>query len=123
MNQTIQGFVKSNQDFSEKPVLYSTGCSRYLYLNSAIFCEFLCYKRIMNDEKINKIEELIAHQEQQIHDLSDMVVKQGDEIHILKRHIGKLEGKIDLLEEDSNSGDDKGLSVTEIAEMNKPPHY
>lgn len=77
----------------------------------------------MSDEKLNKIEEILAHQEQQIQDLSDMVVHQGDEILALKRYIGKLESKIEILEDSSQSGDEKNLSVTEIAARNKPPHY
>lgn len=77
----------------------------------------------MTNEKLNAIEEVLAHQESQIQDLSDMVVKQGDEIEALKRHIGKLKDKIDILEETSGGGEGEGLSVTEIAEMNKPPHY
>lgn len=77
----------------------------------------------MTEEKLNVIEELIAHQENQIQDLSDMVVKQGDEIEALKSHLTKLEGKIGLLEETAGSGEGEGLSVTEIAAMNKPPHY
>ena len=53
----------------------------------------------MSEEKINKIEETLAHQEQQINDLSDMLIAQGREIDMLKKQVSKLEGKIENIED------------------------
>ena len=71
------------------------------------------------------IEETLAHQEQQIQDLSDMVIRQGDEIVLLNKHILKLNDKIGMMEESASNGgaEGEGLSVSEMAAMNKPPHY
>ncbi|MCB9982976.1 MAG: SlyX family protein [Rhodospirillales bacterium] len=77
----------------------------------------------MNNEALDKIEETLAHQEQQIIDLSDMVITQGRDIDLLKKHIRQLENKIDVLEDEAAIGEDKPLSVTEQAARAKPPHY
>ena len=65
----------------------------------------------MPENKIDNIEEALAHQEQQISDLSDMVIAQGQEISTLKKHIQKLEGKLEDMGEDAGPADQK------------PPHY
>ncbi len=76
----------------------------------------------MTDEKMNKIEETLAHQDQLLQDLSEMVTRQWDEIDMLKKRMGKMQDKIAHLEETA-TGEEEGLSVTEIAARNKPPHY
>ncbi|HOO82177.1 MAG TPA: SlyX family protein [Alphaproteobacteria bacterium] len=75
----------------------------------------------MNNTALNKVEETLAHQEQQINDLSDMVITQGRDIEALKKQIRKLQDKISSSAEDNNN--EKPLSATEYAARNKPPHY
>lgn len=77
------------------------------------------------DDRLAKVEELLAHHEQKIDDLSDVVQRQWDEIDILKKRSAGLQARIGELEDSAKDGggDDKGLSVTEIAARNKPPHY
>lgn len=66
----------------------------------------------MTEEKLNAIEETLAHQEQQIQDLSDMVVTQGREMDTLRKEILKLQGKIENMDE----GEQQPANQ-------KPPHY
>lgn len=68
----------------------------------------------MSNEDITAIQETLAHQEQQISDLSEMIIAQTEEIAALKKHIGKMAGKIESLEDDLASGP---------AADQKPPHY
>ena len=78
------------------------------------------------DDNITSIQEALAYQEQQISDLSEIVITQGKEIEDLKFYIKKLEHKIEVLEEDitEEAEDGKsGLSVSEQAARDKPPHY
>ncbi len=70
----------------------------------------------------NKIEETLAHQEQQIQDLNDVVTKQWAEIDRLTKMLGRLKHKVEEIEV-SKGDDGEGLSVTEEAALNKPPHY
>ncbi len=77
----------------------------------------------MSDNKLENIEEALAHQEKQIRDLSDMVTAQWDQIDILKARLKKMQGKVEELEDSLPEGDNKDLSVTEQAARDKPPHY
>lgn len=71
-----------------------------------------------------KIEETLAHQEQQISELSEIVTRQWEEIELLKKQLARFKDKIEGLEDEINAGSgEKGMSVTEIAARNKPPHY
>lgn len=74
------------------------------------------------DNRTDKIEETLAHQEQQINDLNDIVTKQWNEIDRLTKTIERLGHKVQELET-VKSEDREGLSVTEEAALNKPPHY
>lgn len=76
----------------------------------------------MFEEKMNRIEEALAHQEQQIHDLSEMVIMQGAEIDSLKNRIVRLLDKVGLLE-NSSAENGKTVSISEQAAQDKPPHY
>lgn len=69
------------------------------------------------------IEEILAHQEQQINDLSEMLIAQGHDIAALKKHIHKLESKVNVMGEDSAADAGQGLSSIEQAAQDKPPHY
>lgn len=76
----------------------------------------------MSAEKLNNIEEILTHQEQQVHDLSEMIIAQGNEIKSLRKSLEKMQHKVETLEDlDSTQGD--ALSVTEQAARDKPPHY
>lgn len=77
----------------------------------------------MSEEKHSKVEETLAHQEQQILDLSDMVSRQWDEIDLLKTQLQRLKSKVGTLEDNIPDSDGAGLSVSEIAARDKPPHY
>lgn len=79
----------------------------------------------MTDEnRIQTLEEMIAHQEQQIADLSEMLILQGREIAKLDTQLKRLKAKIELHEaERTDSGEDAPISATEFAAQNKPPHY
>lgn len=77
----------------------------------------------MSEKKIENLEEALAHQEKQILDLSEMVKAQWDQIDILKARLTKMQGKVEELEENLPGGDTKGLSVSEQAARDKPPHY
>ena len=76
----------------------------------------------MTDESIINIQENLAHQDQQIQELNEVVTRQWTEIDKLSKKIGQLTEKIESLELTSTDGD-SGLSVTELAERQKPPHY
>lgn len=75
----------------------------------------------MND-KADRLEETLAHQEQQIQDLNDVVTKQWAEIDRLTKMLGRLKDKVEDIEV-SKGDDSEGLSVIEEAALNKPPHY
>lgn len=72
-------------------------------------------------DKLNALEEMIAHQDCQIQDLNDVVTKQWNEIDALKTKLERLGSKMEEIEVASKDGE--GMSVTEEASLNKPPHY
>lgn len=75
-------------------------------------------------EDLNRLEELVTYQEQQIQDLSDMLLAQGKDIDRLKKYVVKLEEDIGALQDDGGKSRTEGsVTVTEIAAQNKPPHY
>lgn len=70
----------------------------------------------------NKIEETLAYQEQQLQDLNEVVTRQWVEIDRLNKMLSRLKDKVEEIE--TGKGDDgEGLSVSEEAALNKPPHY
>lgn len=76
------------------------------------------------DQKINNMEIMLAHQDRQIQELNDLVAKQWEEIDALKIYVRATKSKLDELENNiGEAGDDNGLSVSDVAEKNKPPHY
>ncbi len=74
-------------------------------------------------DPIHNIEETLSHQERQIQDLSDMVAQQWQEIDALKKAIRALHQKISSSAQDAGEARAEGLSVTEQALQDKPPHY
>ena len=78
----------------------------------------------MTDSKFEKIEMALAHQDLQIQDMSEMINAQWKQIEMLKRQLDMAQSKLSALE--SSAGDslqEAGLSVSEIAARDKPPHY
>lgn len=71
----------------------------------------------MSEEKINHIEETLAHQEQMINTLNKMVTRQWDEIDLLKKSVKRLQ------EEAADASESESLSTAEQAARDKPPHY
>lgn len=70
-------------------------------------------------DRIIHMEATIAHQDRQIQDLSDMINAQWSEIERLKSRLERILSKIDTIE----SGTSEGNTVTEMAALEKPPHY
>jgi len=79
----------------------------------------------MSDDQLTKIQEIITHQEQQIQDLSDVVMRQADDLDFLKKKMVRMGEKMQVMEEEARASAQggEGLSVTEQAALNKPPHY
>lgn len=76
------------------------------------------------EDRLTKLEMLAAHQEQQIQDLSDMIALQGKEIDLLKRRLEKTQLKMLELGEGAGAiSENEGLSVSDQAQRDKPPHY
>lgn len=74
-----------------------------------------------DQDLITRFETLLAHHEKQIAELSDVVFAQGRDIDILKRRLELTQDKISRLETALDGRE--GLSVTEQAALDKPPHY
>ncbi|MEM7268105.1 MAG: SlyX family protein [Pseudomonadota bacterium] len=68
----------------------------------------------MSSDRIQALEEALAHQEAVSEDLSDVVQKQGEEIALLRREIGKLTRSLEALAADDGAPTDH---------IQKPPHY
>ncbi len=79
----------------------------------------------MSQDRLNDIEALIAHQDNQIHDLSEMVSKQWNEIEMLKLRLNRTQEKLKSVEETANSAtkSSDAMSASEFAAIEKPPHY
>lgn len=77
---------------------------------------------VMTDSN-HRIEETLAHHERQIQDLSDMVARQWAEIDALKKTLLAVQHKMLSLAQDAGEARSEGLSVTEQALRDKPPHY
>lgn len=77
----------------------------------------------MTEDRLNRIETTLAHQEQQIGDLSDMIRLQWKEIDLLKRRLEHTQGLLGDLQTGSAAEPGQPRSVAEIAAAEKPPHY
>ena len=72
----------------------------------------------------NDIEALIAHQDKQIQELSEIVTRQWEEIDALKKYMQLTKFKIQELENNIGElGQGEGVSVSDAAAAEKPPHY
>ncbi len=76
-----------------------------------------------NDETLADIQILLSHHERQIHELSDIVTGQAKEIERLKKRLDLAHEKLAEVEQTASEGRKEGLSVTEQALRDKPPHY
>jgi SlyX protein len=74
-------------------------------------------------EKLDTIEMALAHQEQQITDLNEMMNRQWKEIEQLQAQLKKMQDKLNAAGSSDDRDPHSGLSVSEIAAMEKPPHY
>lgn len=73
-------------------------------------------------DKIDNLEEMLAHQAQEIAELNEVVTTQGQEIDTLKKYIKiKLDKIENMIDDTDGEGDFK--SVSDEAAANKPPHY
>ena len=78
----------------------------------------------MTEERLTKIETLLAHHDQQIQDLSEIINLQRKEIEALKVRLDRTQNKlIELGEGGGAPAQQEGLSVSEQALRDKPPHY
>lgn len=76
----------------------------------------------MEDDRLIKIETTLMHQDQQILELEEAVETQRREIESLRKYLERLLLRVD--EVAAGAGEDgKGLSVSEQALRDKPPHY
>lgn len=77
----------------------------------------------MTDERLTKIETLLAHQDQQIQDLSEIINLQRKEIDALKVRLDRTQKKLIDMDQGAPAVQEEGLSVSEQALRDKPPHY
>lgn len=78
------------------------------------------------DEHLIRLETMLTHQEQQINDLNEVVQTQWQEIEQLKVRLDRTQNKLVTLQDDVElavSKDGNGMTVTEMAAAEKPPHY
>lgn len=77
-----------------------------------------------NEDRLERIETLLAHQEKQIEELSEMTAEQWSEIARLKRKLDMTQQQLSEMSHSAKDGkSETGLTTTEIAALNKPPHY
>lgn len=77
---------------------------------------------VMNNETLIKIETTLAHHDQQIQELNDVIHQQWKEIEMLKSKLVHVLAKMKEVEANASSASE-GLSVTDLAAQEKPPHY
>lgn len=76
------------------------------------------------DQEIQELQTLTAHQDKQIQELNEIVTRQWAEIDALKKYMQITKSKLQELEHNmSEMGKDEGMSVSDEAAANKPPHY
>ncbi len=74
----------------------------------------------MTEERIIRIEMILAHQERQIQDLSEMIALQWQQIALLGRQLEMAQDRLGSLGATDKTDT---LSVAEMAALEKPPHY
>jgi uncharacterized coiled-coil protein SlyX len=78
---------------------------------------------MQDEERLIKIETMLVHQDAQINELLDAVELQRKDIAALMRQLDRANARVALLEEGGGAEESKGLSVSEQALRDKPPHY
>ena len=77
-----------------------------------------------DDDRLTKLEMMVAHQDRQIQDLSDMISRQWKDIDVLKLRLERVTKQLressSAIYDPAQEGD---LSVADIAAAEKPPHY
>lgn len=68
----------------------------------------------MSDERLDRMEEKLAHQEHTLIELNDVLAKQQDSIMLLERLCASMAERIKALDESRAGGG---------AEDERPPHY
>lgn len=76
----------------------------------------------MSEQRLIALEIKLMEQEQDLEALNDALQQQWKEIDQLKAQLRQAHNKINRLEEISNN-DQQGMSITEEARQNIPPHY
>lgn len=76
----------------------------------------------MTDDRLDKIETLLAHHERQLLDLHEVMTRQWGEIDRLNLLLMRAADQIRLMGGDDDKSRE-GLSVSELAALDKPPHY
>ena len=71
----------------------------------------------MSEDRLNDIEIKLAHLDMQFEELNSVVLEQNALIQRLRNKIQQIE------EERDSEGEDKGLTLAQIAARDKPPHY
>lgn len=77
----------------------------------------------MSTDDLQQIQTLLAHHERQIQDLSDIVMAQRKELDGLRARLQKTTQKLADIEGSRAETGGEGLSVSEQALRDKPPHY
>ena len=72
---------------------------------------------------MSKLEEMVAHQSKEIDELNEIVTTQWAEIEAMKKKINDMDQRLQALRNDHYAAEDENLSVSEIAQRDRPPHY
>ena len=67
----------------------------------------------MSEERLRKIEELVAHQARTIDELSDELMRQSEAIRAMQRRLDAVSERFAALED----------TVTAAPEAGRPPHW
>ena len=72
----------------------------------------------MSDDRLNDIETRLAYLDMQFDEMNGVILEQATMIRHLKAKISRLE-----VQNEDEGSEDRGLSASEIAARDKPPHY
>ncbi|MBX2833783.1 MAG: SlyX family protein [Micavibrio sp.] len=77
----------------------------------------------MHETRVINVESTLAHLEHKVEELSQLAFEQGRVIECLEAKLGRMQNKVSEIEDLNKDRDGQGLSPTEFAAENKPPHY
>ncbi|MAS86987.1 MAG: slyX family protein [Micavibrio sp.] len=72
---------------------------------------------------MSKLEEIVAHQSKEIDELNEIVTTQWAEIEAMKKRLKDMDQRLQALRNDHYAAEEENLSVSEIAQRDRPPHY